>query len=207
MQLVDGHLHGCFREHLRAHVEYQTRLDYVSRHVCDRLVQLTEVSGFVLVLLVTMHWLAAAASAAAAAVLCRCFELRRFLQATVWCYFCHRPLFEWLASWRHLTRAYIRQMSWRVRFCAAFRYSGKKTGYWDMDRARLWVNVFFLHNKHEGYTSSVTSRTHVILQDWLYIFAGLTLLCMVMLFSCVSSCVLMRLCRVQISHQIWCDRV
>ena len=144
MQLVDGHLHGCFREHLRAHVEYQTRLDYVSRHVCDRLVQLTEVSGFVLFLLVTMHWLAAAAAAAAAAaVLCRCFELRRFLQATVWCYFCHRPLFEWLASWRHLTRAYIRQISRRVRFCAAFRYSGKKTGFWDMDRQRFFFVVVF----------------------------------------------------------------
>lgn len=38
MQLVDGHLHGCFREHLRAHVEHQTPLDDTSRHVCDRLV-------------------------------------------------------------------------------------------------------------------------------------------------------------------------
>lgn len=38
MQLVDGHLHWAFGEHLRAHVEYQTRLDYTSRHVCDWLV-------------------------------------------------------------------------------------------------------------------------------------------------------------------------
>lgn len=38
VQLVDGHLHGRFGEHLRAHVEYQTRLDYTSRHVCDWLV-------------------------------------------------------------------------------------------------------------------------------------------------------------------------
>ena len=185
MQLVDGHLHGCFREHLRAHVEYQTRLDYVSRHVCDRLVQLTEVSGFVLFLLVTMHWLAAAA--AAAAVLCRCFELRRFLQATVWCYFCHRPLFEWLASWRHLTRAYIRQISRRVRFCAAFRYSGKKTGCWDMDGQRFFF--FFLHNKHDGYISNFTSRTPVILQNGLYSFCRTyTLVHVVVVFVCFLLC-------------------
>lgn len=38
MQLVDSHLHWCFSEHLRAHVEYQTRLNYTSRHVCDWLV-------------------------------------------------------------------------------------------------------------------------------------------------------------------------
>lgn len=36
MQLVDGNLHWCFREHLRAHVEEHTPLDYTSRHVCDR---------------------------------------------------------------------------------------------------------------------------------------------------------------------------
>lgn len=35
MQLVDGHLHVCFTEHLRAHIEYQTRLDYAFRHFCD----------------------------------------------------------------------------------------------------------------------------------------------------------------------------
>lgn len=48
MQLVDGHLHGCFCEHLRAHVEHQTPLDDTSRHVCDRLVFLKGISGFVL---------------------------------------------------------------------------------------------------------------------------------------------------------------
>lgn len=34
MQLVDGHFHGRFGEHLRAHVEYQTRVEDTSRHVC-----------------------------------------------------------------------------------------------------------------------------------------------------------------------------
>lgn len=38
MQLVDSHLHWRFGEHLRAHVEYQTRLDNISRHVCGWLV-------------------------------------------------------------------------------------------------------------------------------------------------------------------------
>lgn len=38
MQLVDGHFHWCFGEHLCAHVERQTRLDKTSRHVCDRLI-------------------------------------------------------------------------------------------------------------------------------------------------------------------------
>lgn len=38
MQLVDGNLHWCFSEHLRAHVEYQTRLDNISRHVCGWLI-------------------------------------------------------------------------------------------------------------------------------------------------------------------------
>ena len=35
MQLVDGNLHWRFGEHLRAHFEYQTRLDDTSRHACD----------------------------------------------------------------------------------------------------------------------------------------------------------------------------
>lgn len=38
MQLVDSHFHGCFGEHLCAHVERQTRLDKTSRHVCDGLI-------------------------------------------------------------------------------------------------------------------------------------------------------------------------
>lgn len=38
MQLVDGHFHGCFGEHLCAHIERETRLDKTSRHVCDGLI-------------------------------------------------------------------------------------------------------------------------------------------------------------------------
>lgn len=34
MQLIDCELHWIF-EHLRAHIEYKTRLDDTSRHFCD----------------------------------------------------------------------------------------------------------------------------------------------------------------------------
>lgn len=37
MQLVDGHFHGGFGEHLCAHVELQAHSDRISRHVCDGL--------------------------------------------------------------------------------------------------------------------------------------------------------------------------
>lgn len=46
MQLVDGNLHGCFREHLRAHVVHKPRLYQAARHDCDRFPE-SKLSGFV----------------------------------------------------------------------------------------------------------------------------------------------------------------
>lgn len=123
MQLVDGNLHGCFRVHLRAHVEEHTPLNYTSRHVCDRFGFLFRFSWRYIRIRFVVSYDALNRCYCLSCGAVSVFEYRRLLQATVWYYFCHQLLFQLLASWRHLTRVCIgKWVAAQIVWCLPVQY-------------------------------------------------------------------------------------
>lgn len=104
MQLVDGYLHRGFGEHLRAHVQYHTRSDNISRHVCDCLVTEVKVQVWVSSLLVSSSDALTSVSPRLSAVLCQIrLSFADFYERLSDAIFCNRPVFVRLGAditWR-----------------------------------------------------------------------------------------------------------